>query len=54
MVYSTCTVLQEENEEQIKRFLEKHLDFSLQEQISLFPHVNQTDGFYIAVLQKCG
>mgnify|MGYP000463493810 FL=1 len=52
MVYSTCTVLKRENEEQIERFLLTHSDFMLVEQTKLFPNVNETDGFYIAVLEK--
>ncbi len=52
MVYSTCTVLKMENEEQIEKFLLTHSDFMLVEQTKLFPNVNETDGFYIAVLEK--
>ena len=52
MVYSTCTVLKRENEEQIEKFLLTHSDFMLVEQTKLFPNVNETDGFYIAVLEK--
>ena len=52
MVYSTCTVLKRENEEQIDRFLLTHSDFTLVEQVKLFPNVDETDGFYIAVLEK--
>lgn len=52
MVYSTCTILKRENEEQIERFLLTHSDFMLVEQTKLFPNVNETDGFYIAVLEK--
>lgn len=52
MVYSTCTVLKRENEEQIERFLLTHSDFMLVEQTKSFPNVNETDGFYIAVLEK--
>ena len=52
MVYSTCTVLKRENEEQIEKLLLTHRDFMLVEQTKLFPNVNETDGFYIAVLEK--
>lgn len=52
MVYSTCTVLKRENEEQIDRFLLTHSDFTLVEQVKLFPNVDETDGFYIAVLER--
>lgn len=52
MIYSTCTVLKRENEEQIDRFLLTHSDFTLVEQVKLFPNVDETDGFYIAVLER--
>lgn len=52
MVYSTCTVLRRENEEQVEKFLLTHSEFILKEQIKLFPNLNDTDGFYIAVLEK--
>lgn len=52
LVYSTCTVLKDENEKQIERFLEKHKEFKLLEEIKLFPNVDGTDGFYIAKLEK--
>jgi 16S rRNA (cytosine967-C5)-methyltransferase len=52
LVYSTCTVFKDENERQIKRFLEKHHEYALIEEIKLYPNVNNTDGFYIAKLSK--
>lgn len=52
VIYSTCTILKEENEMQIERFLQKHKEFKLLEEIKLYPNVNGTDGFYIAKLQK--
>lgn len=52
MVYSTCTVLKQENEEQIEKFLKKHSEFRLLEKINLYPHQDETDGFFIAVLER--
>lgn len=52
LVYSTCTVFKKENDEQIERFLMKHREFKLLEKIHLYPHVNDTDGFFIASLQR--
>jgi len=52
LVYSTCTVLKDENERQIANFLHKHIEYKLEEEIKLFPNVNNTDGFYIAKLIK--
>ncbi len=61
LVYSTCTIFPEENEENVKRFLEKHPDFSLVPfkagelsvptgYITLLPDTHPTDGFFIAKL----
>lgn len=52
MVYSTCTVLKQENEEQVEKFLSRHDEFKLIEMKNLYPHVDGTDGFFIAVLEK--
>ena len=63
LIYSTCTILPEENEENIKAFLEKHNDFSLvpwsvgdisaeNGMITLLPHIHKTDGFFIAKLTR--
>ena len=65
LVYSTCTILPQENEGVTDRFLEKHGDFvrevfSLPEplgriadgQITLWPQRQGTDGFYICRMRK--
>lgn len=52
MVYSTCTVLKQENEEQVEKFLRLHDNFKLIEKINLFPHTDGADGFFIAVLER--
>lgn len=62
LVYSTCTLLPEENEEQIAAFLAEHTEFSLlpfdvgelhsDGMLTLTPAVHGTDGFFIAKLQK--
>lgn len=52
MVYSTCTIFEKENHLQIEKFLSKHGDFKLLQEIKLYPNVNGTDGFYIAVLER--
>ena len=63
LVYSTCTIFPEENEENIKRFLSENSDFALtpfsvgslnfeKGYKTLFPHENGTDGFFIARLTK--
>ena len=66
--YSTCTLRPEENQEVTASFLEAHPEFSprilpldvcfeasalpLSHEITLFPHIHGSDGFYIAGFVK--
>ena len=50
LVYSTCTLLPCENEENVARFLSQNNHFELMEQRTLYPDKNGTDGFFYAVL----
>ncbi len=52
LVYSTCTVNRDENEENIKCFLENFKEFDLIEQRQLLPHIDKTDGFFYAVFER--
>ena len=52
MVYSTCTIFEDENHNQIEKFLSNHNDYKMIEEIKLYPHIDDTDGFYIAVLER--
>ncbi len=62
MIYSTCTILPEENERMVKAFLKDHTDFSLcsfdirgektEGYITLYPHRHGTDGFFISKLER--
>ena len=63
LVYSTCTILPEENENNVKKFLENHKNFELvpfnvgkleveSGMITLLPHIHHTDGFFIAKLVR--
>jgi 16S rRNA (cytosine967-C5)-methyltransferase len=59
LVYATCSLLPEENEKQIEKFLAAHKDFSLTpcglngaEYLSLSPAQHGTDGFFAAAMMK--
>lgn len=63
LVYSTCTVLPEENEGNVKRFLSSHPEFSSVDftvgdisseggMLSLSPDIHGTDGFFVAKFIK--
>ena len=63
LVYSTCTLLREENELVTARFLAEHPGFALEPfalpgigetpgEITLWPHIHGTDGFYMAKIRK--
>jgi len=53
MVYSTCSILPSENENQIAKFLkEKNGDWTLLKEIHLRPDIEGFDGFYAAVLKR--
>lgn len=52
LVYATCSILPEENEEQVRKFLDTHPEFSLTEEVSLLPSEYDYDGFYMAKMVK--
>ena len=68
LIYSTCSLLSDENEQITEQFLNMHPDFKLlnaaeilsQQQIlldtgkylKLLPHLHKTDGFFAAVFEK--
>ena len=54
LVYSTCTILREENQEQIGAFLQENSDFVLEKEQTLFTHETGGSGFYIAKLIRKG
>jgi len=64
LLYSTCTVLEHENEGVIESFLSEHKDFSAVSfelpglgrvpdgKITLWPHIHGTDGFFICKMRR--
>ena len=68
LLYSTCTLNPDENVRNVKKFIEAHPEFSALDfevpcsggealkstggMITLFPHINKTDGFFIAKMIK--
>lgn len=52
LVYGTCSVLREENEEAVARFLAGHPGFRLEEERRMWPHRLEGGGFFGARLVK--
>lgn len=52
MVYATCSILPQENEQQVEKFLTNNEEFALLSEQTLLPHITGNDGFYIAVLER--
>ena len=68
LVYSTCSILPRENEEQIRAFLERHPEYEIQPMgaelpeklaahenalgLQMFAHRDGTDGFYVCRMRR--
>lgn len=52
MVYTTCSILPEENAERVKKFLANNTNFELIEEKSFFASTQGFDGFYMALIKK--
>lgn len=65
LLYSTCTLLERENEDVVRAFTASHPDFILEPMelpgpvgaardgyVTLWPHLHGTDGFFIAKLRR--
>ena len=50
LVYATCSVLREENEDVVTAFLARHPNFRQESELRLWPHLHGTDGYYAAIL----
>lgn len=52
LLYATCSILKEEGEKQVERFLAKFPDFALEEILRTRPHQEGCDGFFAARLRR--
>ena len=65
LLYSTCTLRQQENEDVVRAFLSRRTDYTSEAftlpdpvgavgegMVTLWPHVHDTDGFFIAKLRR--
>ncbi|ATZ17897.1 16S rRNA (cytosine(967)-C(5))-methyltransferase [Mesoplasma melaleucae] len=52
IVYSTCTINPDENQNQIKKFISKYKNIEIVEENQLFGYEMNTDGFYICKMMK--
>ena len=52
LCYITCSITQDENEKQIQQFIKTNPEFSLVDELRLSPWKTQTDGFYVALLER--
>jgi 16S rRNA (cytosine967-C5)-methyltransferase len=54
MVYATCSILPQENSEQVKTFLESEngKDFEFVKEQNIYASETGFDGFYMALLKK--
>ncbi|MGD0206715.1 MAG: 16S rRNA (cytosine(967)-C(5))-methyltransferase RsmB [Verrucomicrobiota bacterium] len=52
LVYSTCSLEPEENQEVVKQFLSERADFKLEYEHKLLPFTDNVDGAYVAQLKR--
>ena len=54
LIYSTCSFESAENEEQVERFLDRHVGWELEETRRVWPHRDAGDGQFAARLVRTG
>ncbi len=52
LIYSTCTVLNSENDDVFKKLLETEKSLKFISSKTYYPHIDNMDGFYIAIAEK--
>lgn len=63
LIYSTCTLVRRENEDVVRWFLSEHPEFALEAfelprfgrqegMVAFWPHIHETDGFFVAKLRR--
>jgi len=52
LVYSTCSLEPEENQEVVKEFLHRHKEFKLESERELLPFIDGVDGAFVARLKR--
>ena len=52
LLYSTCTIFHEENEDVINTFVSRHENFTVLQSRTIWPQEQGTDGFYYCVLRR--
>lgn len=52
LIYSTCTLGKEENQNIIEKFIKNNTEFNITYQKEYYPNVDKTDGFYVCVMDR--
>ena len=52
LMYSTCTLCPQENEDNVRTFLALNPDFKLVNMVTNFPHESLSDGFFYAIFKR--
>jgi len=52
LVYSTCSLEPEENQDLVRQFLSEHAGLKLRSERELLPFIDEVDGAYVARLER--